>query len=126
MPNRADSRRPGPARRRRQPGGGVEGHHQDRPHLHAGRHAPHARPGMVGLCCGSGRSFRAAAPNAHGGAAVCPGRPCLGAGFDGVSGFAEAAAAAAAEIARITRLSCITAPNRFTVQSAHRALVQLS
>jgi fumarate hydratase class II len=38
-------------------------------------------------------------------------------------GFAEAAAA---EIATLTDLPFITAPNKFTVQGAHDALVQLS
>src|SRR3982075_282569 len=36
------------------------------------------------------------------------------------------AAAAAAEIARLTRLPFVSAPNKFTVQGAHDALVQLS
>src|SRR6202035_3862787 len=38
-------------------------------------------------------------------------------------GFAEAAAA---EIAKLTALPFVTAPNKFTVQGAHDALVQLS
>src|SRR4029077_16273537 len=38
-------------------------------------------------------------------------------------GFAEAAAA---EIAKLTNLPFVTAPNKFTVQGAHDALVQLS
>ena len=38
-------------------------------------------------------------------------------------GFAEAAAAA---IAKLTGLPFVTAPNKFTVQGAHDALVQLS
>ena len=46
----ADSRGDGAARRDRREGRGVEGHRQDRPHAHAGRHAADARPGMVGLC----------------------------------------------------------------------------
>jgi fumarate hydratase, class II len=52
----------------------------------------------------------------------------LGGTADGTSinsapGFAEAAAA---EIAQLTGLPFATAPNKFTVQGAHDALVQLS
>src|SRR5205823_7824398 len=44
-------------------------------------------------------------------------------GINSAPGFAEAAAA---EIAKLTGLPFITAPNKFTVQGAHDALVQLS
>src|SRR6201991_2515071 len=44
-------------------------------------------------------------------------------GINSAPGFAEAAAA---EIAKLTRLPFVTAPNKFTVQGAHDALVQLS
>src|SRR5215831_9150071 len=44
-------------------------------------------------------------------------------GFNAAPGFAEAAAA---EIARLTGLPFVSAPNKFTVQGAHDALVQLS
>src|SRR5271170_7624276 len=51
------------------------------------------------------------------------GGTAVGTGINSAPGFAEAAAA---EIARLTRLPFITAPNKFTVQGAHDALVQLS
>src|SRR5262249_14949600 len=44
-------------------------------------------------------------------------------GINSAPGFAEAAAA---EIAKLTGLPFVTAPNKFTVQGAHDALVQLS
>jgi fumarate hydratase class II len=44
-------------------------------------------------------------------------------GINSAPGFAEAAAA---EIAKLTDLPFVTAPNKFTVQGAHDALVQLS
>jgi len=44
-------------------------------------------------------------------------------GLNSVPGFAEGAAA---QIAELTRLPFVTAPNKFTVQGAHDALVQLS
>jgi fumarate hydratase class II len=51
------------------------------------------------------------------------GGTAVGTGINSASGFAEAAAA---EIAKLTGLPFITAPNKFTVQGAHDALVQLS
>ena len=51
------------------------------------------------------------------------GGTAVGTGINAAPGFAEAAAA---EIASLTRLPFITAPNKFTVQGAHDALVQLS
>src|SRR5499427_3304545 len=51
------------------------------------------------------------------------GGTAVGTGINSAPGFAEAAAA---EIAKITNLPFITAPNKFTVQGAHDALVQLS
>jgi fumarate hydratase class II len=47
----------------------------------------------------------------------------VGTGINSAPGFAEAAAT---EIARLTGLPFVTAPNKFTVQGAHDALVQLS
>ena len=47
----------------------------------------------------------------------------VGTGINSAPGFA---AASAAEIARLTGLPFVTAPNKFTVQGAHDALVQLS
>ncbi|MEB3334508.1 MAG: class II fumarate hydratase [Cyanobacteriota bacterium] len=51
------------------------------------------------------------------------GGTAVGTGLNSAPGFAEAAAA---EIAKLTGLSFITAPNKFTVQGAHDALVQFS
>src|ERR1700674_1441333 len=51
------------------------------------------------------------------------GGTAVGTGINSAPGFAEAAAA---EIARITNLPFVTASNKFTVQGAHDALVQLS
>jgi fumarate hydratase class II len=47
----------------------------------------------------------------------------VGTGINSAPGFAEAAAA---EIAKLTGLPFVTAPNKFTVQGSHDALVQLS
>src|SRR6201999_4299371 len=51
------------------------------------------------------------------------GGTAVGTGINAAPGFA---AAAAAEIARFTGLPFVSAPNKFTVQGAHDALVQLS
>ena len=51
------------------------------------------------------------------------GGTAVGTGINAAPGFAEAAAA---EIAKLTRLPFISAPNKFAVQGAHDALVQLS
>ncbi len=51
------------------------------------------------------------------------GGTAVGTGINSAPGFA---AAAAAEIAKLTGLPFITAPNKFTVQGSHDALVQLS
>jgi fumarate hydratase class II len=51
------------------------------------------------------------------------GGTAVGTGINAAPGFAEAAAA---EIARITDLPFVSAPNKFAVQGAHDALVQLS
>jgi fumarate hydratase class II len=51
------------------------------------------------------------------------GGTAVGTGLNSVPGFAEAAAA---EIAKLTSLPFVSAPNKFTVQGAHDALVQLS
>ena len=63
-----------------------------------------------------GTALKGVLPLALGGTAV-------GTGLNCDPGFAEAAAA---EIARISGLSFITAPNKFSVQGAHDALVQFS
>ena len=51
------------------------------------------------------------------------GGTAVGTGINSAPGFAEAAAA---EIAGLTGLPFVSAPNKFTVQGAHDALVQLS
>jgi len=51
------------------------------------------------------------------------GGTAVGTGINSAPGFAEAAAA---EISRLTSLPFVTAPNKFAVQGAHDALVQLS
>jgi len=51
------------------------------------------------------------------------GGTAVGTGINSAPGFAEAAAA---EIAKLTDLPFVTAPNKFTVQGAHDAQVQLS
>jgi fumarate hydratase, class II len=51
------------------------------------------------------------------------GGTAVGTGINSAPGFAEAAAA---EIAKLTNLPFLSAPNKFTVQGAHDALVQLS
>jgi fumarate hydratase, class II len=51
------------------------------------------------------------------------GGTAVGTGINSAPGFAEAAAA---EIAKLAELPFVTAPNKFTVQGAHDALVQLS
>jgi len=51
------------------------------------------------------------------------GGTAVGTGLNSAPGFAEAAAA---QIAKLTGLPFVTAPNKFTVQGAHDALVQLS
>jgi fumarate hydratase, class II len=51
------------------------------------------------------------------------GGTAVGTGINAAPGFGEAAAA---EIAELTKLPFVSAPNKFTVQGAHDALVQLS
>jgi fumarate hydratase, class II len=59
----------------------------------------------------------------HGVYRLALGGTAVGTGINSAPGFAEAAAA---EIATLTGLPFVTAPNKFTVQGAHDALVQLS
>ena len=51
------------------------------------------------------------------------GGTAVGTGINAAPGFAQAVAA---EIAKLTGLPFVTAPNKFTVQGSHDALVQLS
>jgi fumarate hydratase class II len=54
---------------------------------------------------------------------LAAGGTAVGTGINAEPGFAEAAAA---EVAKLTGLPFVSAPNKFTVQGAHDALVQLS
>jgi fumarate hydratase class II len=104
-------------------GRGMEGHRKDRPHPHAGRHADHAGAGMVRLRRDAYRQYRADGGRTEG-RAPAGARPHRGRHRHQCgSGFAEAAAG---EIAKLTGFPCVSAPNKFTVQGAHDALVQLS
>jgi fumarate hydratase, class II len=59
----------------------------------------------------------------HGVYRLALGGTAVGTGINSAPGFAEAAASG---IAKLTGLPFVTAPNKFTVQGAHDALVQLS
>ena len=59
----------------------------------------------------------------HGVYRLALGGTAVGTGINSAPGFAETATA---EIARLTGLPFVSAPNKFTVQGAHDALVQLS
>src|SRR6202451_3681885 len=59
----------------------------------------------------------------HGVYRLALGGTAVGTGINAAPGFGEAAAA---EIEKLTNLPFISAPNKFTVQAAHDALVQLS
>src|SRR5271156_831799 len=59
----------------------------------------------------------------HGVYRLALGGTAVGTGINAAPGFGEAAAA---EIEKLTNLPFISAPNKFTVQGAHDALVQLS
>jgi fumarate hydratase class II len=69
----------------------------------------------MGLRC-EADALKGVYPLALGGTAV-------GTGLNSAPGFAEASAA---EIGRLTKLPFVTAPNKFTVQGAHDALVHMS
>jgi fumarate hydratase class II len=59
----------------------------------------------------------------HGVYRLALGGTAVGTGLNAAPGFAEAAAA---EVAKLTGCPFVTAPNKFTVQGSHDALVQLS
>jgi fumarate hydratase, class II len=59
----------------------------------------------------------------HGVYRLALGGTAVGTGINAAPGFAEAAAA---EIAKLTELPFVSAPNKFTVQGAHDALIHLS
>jgi len=76
--------------------------------------------GYAGMLTDDLERLEAALPGVH---RLALGGTAVGTGINAAPGFAEAAAA---EIARLTGLPFVTAPNKFTVQGAHDALVQLS
>ncbi len=76
--------------------------------------------GYAGMLADNLERIEAALPGVY---RLALGGTAVGTGINSAPGFAEAAAA---EIARLTGLPFITAPNKFTVQGAHDALVQLS
>ncbi|HKM65116.1 MAG TPA: class II fumarate hydratase [Acidisphaera sp.] len=76
--------------------------------------------GYAGMLADGLERIEAALPGVY---RLALGGTAVGTGINSAPGFAEAAAA---EIARLTGLPFVTAPNKFTVQGAHDALVQLS
>src|ERR1700728_3632947 len=91
-------------------------HMQDAPPITLGQEWS----GYVGMLSDDLERIEAALPG------VCRlalGGTAVGTGINSAPGFAEAAAA---QIANLTSLPFITAPNKFAVQGAHDALVQLS
>jgi fumarate hydratase, class II len=76
--------------------------------------------GYVGMLTDNLERIDAALPGVY---RLALGGTAVGTGINAAPGFAEEAAAA---IAGLTGLPFVTAPNKFTVQGAHDALVQLS
>src|ERR1700724_3229621 len=76
--------------------------------------------GYVGMLADDLERIESALPRVY---RLALGGTAVGTGINSAPGFAEAAAAA---IASLTGLPFVTAPNKFTVQGAHDALVQLS
>jgi fumarate hydratase, class II len=76
--------------------------------------------GYAGMLTDDLERIEAALPGVY---RLALGGTAVGTGINSAPGFAEAAAA---EIAKLTGLPFVTAPNKFTVQGAHDALVQLS
>src|SRR6266849_4361560 len=76
--------------------------------------------GYAGMLADDLERIEAALPGVY---QLALGGTAVGTGINSAPGFAEAAAA---EIARLTGLPLVTAANKFTVQGAHDALVQLS
>jgi fumarate hydratase class II len=76
--------------------------------------------GYAGMLSDDLEWIAAALPGVH---RLALGGTAVGTGINAAPGFAEAATA---EIARLTGLPFVTAPNKFTVQGSHDALVQLS
>src|SRR5271170_3616466 len=76
--------------------------------------------GYAGMLSDDLERIEGALPGAY---RLALGGTAVGTGINSAPGFAEAAAA---EIAKLTGLPFVTAPNKFAVQGAHDALVQLS
>src|SRR5271157_5785839 len=76
--------------------------------------------GYAGVLADDLERLEAALPGVY---RLALGGTAVGTGINSAPGFAEAAAA---EIAKLTGLPFVTAPNKFSVQGAHDALVQLS
>jgi fumarate hydratase class II len=76
--------------------------------------------GYAGMLADNLGRIEAALPDVY---RLALGGTAVGTGINAAPGFAEAAAA---EIARQSGLPFVTAPNKFAVQGAHDALVQLS
>ena len=76
--------------------------------------------GYAGMLADDLERLEAALPGVY---RLALGGTAVGTGINAAPGFAEEAAAA---IARLTGLPFVTAPNKFTVQGAHDALVQFS
>jgi len=76
--------------------------------------------GYAGVLADDLERIEAALPGVY---RLALGGTAVGTGINSAPGFAEAAAA---EIAKLTGLPFVTAPNKFSVQGAHDALVQLS
>jgi fumarate hydratase class II len=76
--------------------------------------------GYAGMLADNLGRLEAALPGVY---CLALGGTAVGTGINAAPGFAEAAAA---EIARQSGLPFVSAPNKFTVQGAHDALVQLS
>jgi fumarate hydratase, class II len=76
--------------------------------------------GYAGMLADGLERIEAALPGVY---RLALGGTAVGTGINAAPGFAEAAAA---QIADLTALPFVTAPNKFTVQGAHDALVQLS
>jgi hypothetical protein len=102
---------------------GATGLRIDRPHAHARRHASHARPRMVGYEGVLADDLERIEDALKGVYRLALGGTAVGTGINSAPGFGEAAAA---EIAKLTGLPFVSAPNKFTVQGAHDAQVQLS
>jgi fumarate hydratase, class II len=76
--------------------------------------------GYAGMLADDLERLEAALPGVY---RLALGGTAVGTGLNAPPGFAEAAAA---QIAKLTALPFVTAPNKFTVQGAHDALVHLS